>query len=189
MFLSKRCFILLTLLSLNIQSEAVLVICSLKLRWQSIYTPRTFGTVTGLIWVPSIVALSKGVGIDGLLWRTCLCIVCLFGKFVMQGYCMMTFLKFKKDVRVLISSVLKVDYFLFWTCIGGREATTGNASAVRRLASDNLSEKLLSLSTTIHNTRTQLSQYRLPIPRTNYRKRMLIYNAVKLRNNVSDNFF
>ena len=31
----------------------------------------------------------------------------------MQGYCMMTFLKFKKDVRVLISSILKVDYFCF----------------------------------------------------------------------------
>ena len=31
----------------------------------------------------------------------------------MQGYCMMTFLKFKKDVRVLIPSVLKADYFCF----------------------------------------------------------------------------
>ena len=45
--------------------------------------------------------------------RTCLCIECLFGKFVMQGHCMMTSFKFKKDVRVLISSVLKVDYFRF----------------------------------------------------------------------------
>ena len=38
------------------------MICSLKLRRQSIYTPRSFATVTGLIRVPSIVALDKGVG-------------------------------------------------------------------------------------------------------------------------------
>ena len=54
--------ILSYLVSLNIQLEAVLEICSLKLTWQSMYTPRSVATVTGFIWVPSIVALGKGVG-------------------------------------------------------------------------------------------------------------------------------
>ena len=52
-----------------------------------------------------------------------------------------------------------------------------------------LSEKLLSLKyCKFYDTRSRMP-YRLPIPRTNCRKRMFFYNAFQLWNNISDNEF
>ena len=52
-----------------------------------------------------------------------------------------------------------------------------------------LSEKLLSLKyCKFYDTRSRMP-YRLPIPRTNCRKRMFFYNALQLWNNISDNEF
>ena len=56
-------------------------------------------------------------------------------------------------------------------------------------APDYLSEKLLSLKyCKSHDTRSRMP-YRLPIPRTNSRKRMFFFNALQLWKNISDNDF
>ena len=56
-------------------------------------------------------------------------------------------------------------------------------------APDYLSKKLLSLKyCKSYDTRSRMP-YRLPIPRTNSRKRMVFFNALQLWKNISDNDF
>ena len=48
--------------------------------------------------------------------------------------------------------------------------------------------KILHKYCKLYDTRSRMP-YRLPIPRTNCRKRMFFYNALQLWNNISDNEF
>lgn len=47
---------------LNIQLEALFVVCSLQLRWQSMCTPKSFATVTGLTSVPKSITGDRVAG-------------------------------------------------------------------------------------------------------------------------------
>jgi len=119
-----------------------------------------------------------------------------FGQAVIQDY-WLTFLKFKNYVLVLDAPLqartLPLFHKLGWLpinhiCIERRLILFKKILDGR--APDYLSEKLLSMKYyKSYDKRSRRMPYRLPIPRTNSRKRMFFFNALQLWKNISDNDF